>query len=220
MTPLSLIRRDLSALVRRKQDIVNPVVFYLVVIALFPLGVGPDPRLLSDISTGIIWVALSLAVFLGLEHLFRDDFEDGSLEQLLLSPSPRVLMVGGRLFVHWLSLALPLLLITPLICIMLGLPEQGWGVLLLSLLLGSPSLVLWGGVGAALTVGVRQGGVLLSMLVLPLYVPVLVFGVSAVQAAIVGLPYLGQLAILGALLALALLVAPLAIVAALKVNTQ
>jgi len=213
-------KRDLVLAFRRKSELVNPLIFFLIVVTLFPIGVSPEPLFLAELAPGLIWVAALLSTLLSLESLFKADFEDGSLEQLLLSPQPLFMVVLAKVTAHWLMSGLALTLVAPIMAIMLFLPAEGMPGLMLSLLLGTPTLSLIGAIGAALTVGLRRGGVLISLLVLPLYIPVLIFGSSAVQAAITGLPLGGYFALLGALLALALALAPLATGAALRISVS
>ncbi|UYG04346.1 heme exporter protein CcmB [Halomonas sp. LR3S48] len=212
------LKRDLVLLLRRRSEVLNPLVFFAIVITLFPIGISPDPALLAAIAPGLLWVAALLAALLSLDSLFRADYDDGSLEQLLLTPQPLAMLALAKVAVHWLLTGLPLALMAPLLGIMLALPAGSYLVLAVSLALGSASLSLIGAIGAALTVGLSRGGVLLSLLVLPLYIPVLIFGAGAVQAAIFGDGVLAHLAILGALLALALILAPLAIAASLRIS--
>jgi len=212
------LKRDLVLLLRRRSEVMNPLVFFAIVITLFPIGISPDPQLLAAIAPGLLWVAALLAALLSLDSLFRADYDDGSLEQLLLTPQPLALLSLAKVAVHWLLTGLPLALMAPLLGIMLALPAGSYAVLALSLALGSASLSLIGAIGAALTVGLSRGGVLLSLLVLPLYIPVLIFGAGAVQAAILGDGVMAHLAILGALLAVALIFAPWAIAASLRIS--
>ncbi|MFG6178753.1 heme exporter protein CcmB [Halomonas sp. THAF12] len=212
------LRRDLVLRLRGRGEVWNPLVFFALVITLFPIGISPDPTLLATIAPGLLWVAALLAALLSLDGVFRGDFEDGSLEQLLLSPQPLPALALAKVAVHWLLTGLPLALMAPVLGIMLSLPMGSYAVLALSLALGSASLSLIGAIGAALTVGLSRGGVLLSLLVLPLYIPVLIFGAGAVQAAIQGGGVAAHLAILGALLAAALIFAPFAIAAALRIS--
>ncbi|WP_421224685.1 heme exporter protein CcmB [Aeromonas jandaei] len=215
---LHLIRRELLIALRQRSDILNPLWFFLIVITLFPLGIGPEPKLLARIAPGIIWVAALLAAMLSLERLFRDDFSDGSLEQMMLMPHPLGLLALAKVVAHWLLTGLPLLLISPLIAILLSLDMKSYLAVVATLALGTPVLSLLGAIGVALTVGLRKGGVLLSLLILPLYIPVLIFATSAIDAAGMGLPYGGQLAILAAMLVGALTLTPLAVSAALRVS--
>ena len=215
----SLVRELLVAL-RSPGNIVNPLMFFLIAVSLFPLGGGAEPEFLSSIAPGVIWVTALLAVMLSMESLFRADYEDGSLEQLLLSPQPLYFQLLTKVFAHWLMSGLPLVLLTPLLAMMLALPAEAYGALLLGLLLGTPTLNLIGAIGMALTVGLSRSGLLLAVLVLPLSIPVLVFGAGMVDAALNGLPITGLAALLGALLMLALTLSPLAIGAALRISVN
>lgn len=215
-----VLRRDLQLAFRRRSELLNPILFFVLVVSLFPLGVGPSPQILARIAPGVIWVAALLATLLAMERLFRGDYEDGSLEQLLLSPHPPTLLALAKVLAHWLTTGLPLILVSPLLGVLLYLPGEAHAALLFSLLLGTPALSLIGAIGVALTVSLRRGGALLTLLVLPLYVPVLIFGTAAVAAAADGLPYDGQLALLGAILALAAALAPIAIAAGLRISAS
>lgn len=216
----ALLVRDFRLIWRRRGDALNPVLFALLVIALFPLALGPQPDVLERIAPGVIWVALLLAGLLSLDTLFRSDLDDGSLEQLMLAPQPLALMVACKILVHWTSTALPLIVATPLFATLLYLPSRELPVLLYSLLLGTPLLSLIGAVIVALTVGMRRSGMLLALLALPLYVPVLIFGAGSVMAAAQGLPYDGALLLLAAGLVMALVLAPLAAATALRIALQ
>jgi heme exporter protein B len=213
----ALLARDLRLLWRRRGDALSPVLFALLVITLFPFALGPQPDILARIAPAVIWVALLLAGLLSLDTLFRGDLDDGSLEQLMLAPHPLALLVACKILVHWLSTALPLVLATPFFAALLYLPENLLPVLLTSLALGTPLLSLIGAVVVALTVGMRRSGMLLALLALPLYVPVLIFGAGSVMEAAQGLPSSGALLLLGAGLVLALVLAPLAAAAALRI---
>ncbi len=213
-----LLRREMRLLARRPAELLNPLVFFAIVIALFPLAVGPEATLLQTLAPGLVWVAALLAVLLSLDGVFRSDFEDGSLEQWVLSPHPLALLVLAKVLAHWLFSGLALVLLAPLLALMLGLPGACLPVLMLSLLLGTPTLSLLGAVGAALTVGLKRGGLLLALLILPLYIPVLILGSGALQAALQGLPATGYLLWLGSLAVLALTLAPLAIAQGLKIS--
>jgi len=215
---LAIVRRDLVLAFRRRAEMINPLLFFVLVITLFPLGIGAQPHLLQSIAPGVIWVAALLAAMLSLDSLFRSDFDDGSLEQMLLSPHPASLLVLAKVIAHWLVTGLPLLLVAPLLAVFLGLPNHALGVLLLTLLLGTPVLSLIGAIGVALTVGLRRGGMILSLLVLPLYVPVLIFAGNAVQMAAGGLPVDAQISILISILLLSLVLAPWPTAAALKMS--
>jgi heme exporter protein B len=217
---LAIIRRDLLLAVRRRSEIANPLLFFILVITLFPLGIGAQPHLLQAIAPGIIWVSALLAAMLSLDSLFRSDFDDGSLEQILLSPYPASILVLAKIIAHWLVTGLPLLIVAPLLAVFLGMPTQSLGVLLLTLLLGTPVLSLIGAIGVALTVGLRRGGMILSLLVLPLYVPVLIFAGNAVEMAGSGLPVDAQINILISILCLSLVLAPWPTAAALKMSVN
>ncbi|HAQ86238.1 MAG: heme exporter protein CcmB [Pseudomonas sp.] len=213
-----LLARESRLLFRRPAELANPLVFFAIVIALFPLAVGPETQLLQTISPGLIWVAALLAVLLSLDGLFRSDFEDGSLEQWVVSPHPLALLVLAKVLAHWMFSGLALVLLAPLLGLMLGMPVSALPVLLMSLLLGTPVLSLLGAVGAALTVGLKRGGLLLALLILPLYIPVLILGSGALQAALQGLPALGYLLWLSSLTALAVTLTPFAIAAGLRIS--
>ncbi len=215
---MALLKRDLLLAFRSRGDLLNPLMFFMMVASLFPLAVSPDPQLLGVIAAGVIWVGALLATLLSLDLMFKSDYEDGSLEQMLLMPQPAMLMVLVKVLVHWLVAGLPLAFIAPLLGLMLGLPNGGFMPLILSLLLATPILSLLGGIGAGLTVGLRKGGMLMPLLILPLYIPVLIFASSSVQAGVQGNDYLGHMAFLGAYLALTLVVAPVAAAAALRIS--
>ena len=214
----ALLRRDLLLAYRRRSELLQPLIFLLVVISLFPLGVGPSPTLLAQIAPGVIWIAALLATVLSLDGLFRSDFEDGSLEQLTLSGHPLTLIALAKTLAHWLVAGLPIVLLSPLLALWMNLHVDGSPGLIESLLLGTPVLSLIGAIGGALTVSLRRGGQLLSLLVFPLYVPLLVVATMAVSAAVAGLPYTGQLGLMAAGLVAALTLAPFATAAALKLS--
>jgi heme exporter protein B len=214
------LRRDLLLAARRRSEVVTALFFFVVVVSLFPLAIGPEPALLRRIGPGVLWVAALLATLLGLPRLFAADHADGTLEQLALSPQAFGLLVAGKIAAHWLLCGLPLVLLAPLLGVQFGLPADALGVLMLSLLIGTPLLSLIGAIGAALTLGLRGGGALLSLLVLPLFVPALVFGAGAVEAHGAGLGAQGQLSLLGAMLALAAFFAPWATTAALRIALE
>ncbi len=211
-----LLRRDMAIMWHRRGQAVQPMLFALMVCVLFPLSQGSEPSALAASASAVIWVAHLLASLLVLDDLYRSDFEDGSLEQLLLSPIPLALVIASKITVHWLSTALPMLLITPLLSALLFLPDGLLPILMLGLLLGSLLMCLMGAIIAALTLGVKRSGLLLALLALPLYVPVLVFGAGSVWAASQGLPWLGGIWLLCAGLVLLLVVAPLAAASALR----
>ena len=214
----AIIRRDLILALRRRAEVANPVFFFILVVTLFPLGVGAQPKLLQAMAPGVIWVSALLAAMLSLDSLFRSDFDDGSLEQMLLSSHPLTVLVFAKIIAHWLVTGLPLLFIAPLLAIFLGLPEQALGTLLITLVLATPVLSLIGSIGVALTVGLRRGGMILSLLVLPLYVPVLIFASNAVEMAGNGLPVGPQINILIAIFFMSVVLAPLPAAAALKIS--
>lgn len=210
-------RRDLRLVWRRRGDAAQPLLFALMVVALFPLALGADPQQLAKIAPGVLWVAVLLAGLLTLDSLYRGDLEDGSLEQMLLAPVPLAWLLAVRVAVHWATTALPLVLVAPLLAEFLYLPGELLPVLMVSLALGTPLLSLLGAVVAALTVGIRRSGMLLALLALPLFLPVLVFGAGSVMAAAQGLPWAGALLLLAAGLVLALVLAPLAAAAAIRI---
>ncbi|MFN3963934.1 heme exporter protein CcmB [Silanimonas lenta] len=212
------LRRDLRLVWARRGDALQPLLFALMVASLFPLALGSEPGKLAPLAAGIVWVCVLLAGVLGLDALYRGDAEDGTLEQMLLSPAPLALLLAVRILVHWLTTALPLILLSPLLAEMLQLGPGLLPVLLGSLLLGTPLLSLVGAVVAALTVGLRRSGILLPLLVLPLYVPVLVFGAGSVAAAAQGFDPAGALLLLAGGLVPALVLAPLAAAAALRIT--
>jgi heme exporter protein B len=214
------IKRDLLLSFRHRNDIVNPLAFFLMVAVMFPLGVSPEPKFLAEVAPGVIWVAALLASLLSVDSIFRTDYDDGSLEQMLVSPQPLLLLVLAKVFSHWLISGFCLALMSPLLALMLFLPPEGLFSLVISLLLGTPTLSLIGAIGAGLTVGLRKGGVLISLLVLPLYIPVLIFGAGTVQAGAMGMSIEGYLAILAAILVLSIMLTPFAIVAALKISIR
>ena len=215
---LQIFKRDLLIAFRRRSEIIHPLIFFVMVISLFPLAIGDDKVLLQKIAPAIIWVTALLATMLSLDNLFRSDFEDGSLEQMTLLKSPLSLLVTAKITAHWFITGLPLILITPLLAVLLYVPTETMSILLLTLLLGTPTLSLIGAVGIALTVGLRQGGVILSLLILPLYIPVLIFATLALQNTAQGFSAEAQLAMMLAILVLSITLSPFAIAAALKVS--
>lgn len=212
-----IFARDLRLALRRRSDTLAAMIFFVLVVSLFPLGVGPEPALLRTMAAGVVWVAALLASMLSLGRMFAEDHQDGTLEQLLLSAHPLPVLVLGKMAAHWMGSGLLLVLIAPLLALQFDLPAGANGVLLLSLLLGTPVLSLIGAIGAALTVGLRGASALLSLLVLPLAVPILVFGAGAVEAYTTGVSYAGHLSLLGAMLVLALVAAPMVVAAALRI---
>ncbi|MBP9061992.1 MAG: heme exporter protein CcmB [Rhodoferax sp.] len=217
---LAIVRRDLLMVMRRKSEVLTALFFFVIVSSLFPLGIGPEPHLLRKIAPGVLWVGALLATMLGLQRMFAADHADGTLEQMAISPTPLVLLVTGKIVAHWLVSGLPLVLIAPVLGIQFDLDADALGVLMLALLLGTPLLSLIGSIGAALTLGVRGGGVLLSLLVLPLYVPALIFGAGAVESHIAGLGAGGHLSLLAAILLMAAFFAPWAATAALRIALE
>lgn len=213
-----LLVREARLLFRRPAELANPLVFFAIVVALFPLAVGPQSEQLRNLAPGLLWVAALLAVLLSLDGLFRSDLEDGSLEQWVVSPQPLALLVLAKVLAHWLFSGLTLVLLAPVLGLMLGLPTESLPVLMVSLLLGTPVLSLLGAVGAALTVGLKRGGLLLALLILPLYIPVLILGTGTLQAALQGLPTLGYLLWMASLAALAVTLTPFAIAAGLRIS--
>ncbi|WP_372763058.1 heme exporter protein CcmB [Pseudoalteromonas sp.] len=216
----AVFNKDLKLAFRQRAEIINPILFFLIVISLFPLAIGPEPGLLARMAPGIIWVAALLSTMLGLDKLFRDDYNDGSLEQLIATSYPLSLTVLAKVAAHWVITGLPLVLMTPLFALLLNLDNTALMATLLTLLLGTPLLSFIGAIGAGLTVGLQKGGILMSLLVLPLYIPVLIFATSAIDTSTMSLDYSGQLAILGAMLVIAIISAPIAISSALKVSVS
>ncbi len=215
-----IVRRDLRLASRRKAEPLFTLGFFVLVASLFPLGLGPEPELLRRIAPGVLWVAALLASMLALGRMFTADFEDGTLEQLALAPVPLVAAVGGKVVAHRLVSELPLVLVSPLLALQYGLPADVIALLVISLLIGTPALSLVGAIGAALTIGVRGGGVLVALLVLPLYVPTLIFGAGAVDASLAGMPSAANLSLLGACLIVATVFAPPAAAAAIRIALE
>ena len=214
---LDVLQRDLRIAQRRKGDVLNVLVFFVVVASLFPLGVGPEPNQLRAMAAGVVWIAALLAALLSLPRLFAADHVDGTLEQMLVAPQPLALIVLAKIAAHWLTTGLPLAIAAPLIGLQYDLPADALAILLASLLIGTPVLSLLGAAGAALTLGVRGGGALLGLLVLPLLVPVMVFGAGAVTSSLIGINPSAHLSLLGAFLAVSSIVGPWAACAALRV---
>jgi len=214
----AILRRDLLLAFRHRGEIANPVLFFFMVVTLVPLGLTPEAGRLAEIAPGILWVMALLASLLSVEGMFQSDYRDGTLEQMMILPQPLYVMVLAKILAHWLVTGLPLTLLAPVLGMMLSLPEAGYLPLILSLLMGTAVLSLVGAIGAALTVALRKGGLLLSLIVMPLYMPVLIFGASTVQRAVDGFSVEGPLAIIGALLAFSLLVSPFATAGALRVS--
>jgi heme exporter protein B len=227
MTPLGMadtaagiIRRDLLVVVRRRADAMTTVFFFVVVASLFPLAIGPEPAVLRMVAPGVLWVAALLSCLLSLNRLFTGDWQEGVLEQLLLVPQPFVAVIMAKIAAHWLISGLPLVVLSPLLGLQYGLSGDALGVLMAALLLGTPTLSLIGAIGAALTLGVRGGGVLVALLVLPLFIPVLIFGAGAVSNQVSGIGAGANLSLLGAGLLVALVLAPWATSAALRLAVE
>jgi len=217
---LGVLRRDLTLAARRRSDWLTALFFFVMVASLFPLGVGPEPEMLARIGPGVLWVAATLASLLSLSRLFEDDHRDGSLEHMVLSPEPTVLLVLGKALAHWLVYGIPLLLMAPILGLQFNLSADAILVLVFSLLLGTPILSLLGAVGAALTLGLRGGGMLLTLLILPLYVPALIFGAGAVDSVMAGTGAEAHLSLLGAFLVISFMVAPWIAAASLRVSLE
>jgi heme exporter protein B len=215
-----IVYRDLLLAVRRPGDVATALLFFVIVASLFPLGIGAEPNLLRAVAPGVIWVSALLSSMLSLGRLFAADYDDGTLEQMLLGAAPLGVVVAAKAFAHWLVSGLPLVAIAPLVALQYDLSPALYGVLALSLLLGTPVLSLIGAIGAALILGTRGGGVLLALLVLPLYVPVLIMGAGSVEMAEAGLGAAGQVLLLGAMLVVAAAFAPWAIAAALRISSE
>lgn len=215
-----IVARDLTLAWRRRADVLSTLFFFVIVVSLFPLGIGPERQLLRSIAPGVVWVAALLASMLSLNRVFQNDYQDGTLEQMLLTPQPLYLVVMGKIVAQWLVSEVPLVLIAPLIGVQFDLPTDTLVVLFISLLVGTPILSLIGSVGAALTLGLRGGGVLVALLILPLYIPVLIFGAGAVDASIIGASPQANIYLLGAMLAISFIFAPWATAAALRISLE
>lgn len=217
---LVIVRRDLLLAYRRRSDVLTALVFFIIVVSLFPLGVGPEPELLRTMAPGIIWVAALLASMLALGRLFLPDYADGTLEQMALASEPFAVIALGKVLVHWMVTGLPLVILSPLLALQFDLPASSIRILFVSLLLGTPVLSMIGGIGAALTLGARSGSVLVALLVLPLYVPVLIFGAGAVGADVAGADASAHLQLLAGTLTGTLALAPWAIATALRIALE
>jgi heme exporter protein B len=215
-----IVARELTLAWRRRADVLSTLFFFVIVVSLFPLGIGPEIQLLRSIAPGVVWVAALLASMLSLGRLFANDYQDGTLEQMLLTPQPLYLVVLGKVVAHWLVSEVPLVVIAPLLGLQFDLAPNTLVVLFLSLLVGTPVLSLIGSIGAALTLGLRGGGVLIAVLILPLYIPVLIFGAGAVDASITGADPAANLYLLGAVFALATVFSPWATSAALRISLE
>lgn len=214
----SMVVRDVTLAMRRKADVLTSLFFFLIVVSLFPLGVGPEMETLKTIAPGVIWVAALLASMLSLGRLFSDDYQDGTLEQILLLPHSLAALALSKVLAHWFLSGLPLVIFSPVLAMQLGLDGDAIVLLMITLALGTPALSLIGAVGAALTIGVRGGGVLISLLVLPLYIPILIFGAGAVETLSTGLGPDAHLSILGAFLMLSMVFSPISIATALRIS--
>jgi heme exporter protein B len=215
-----VIRRDLLLAMRRRADVLTTLIFFVMVVSLFPLGVGPEPDMLRKMAGGVLWVAALLASMLSLPRMFSADHIDGTLEQMMLAPQSLTVMVLGKIIAHWMLSGLPLVLIAPVLGLQFDMPAEAIGVLMLALLLGTPVLSMLGAVGAALTLGLRGGGVLVSLLVLPLTIPVLIFGAGAVEAVSGGMDAASNLSLLGAFLLFALVFSPFVAAQALRISME
>ncbi|KKO46999.1 heme ABC transporter permease [Arsukibacterium ikkense] len=214
------LQRELRLLARQKADWLNPILFFIIVLSLFPLGVGPEPNMLRIIAPGVVWIAALLSVLLAAERLFKDDYRNGVIEQLVAGRQSLLAFVLAKTFANWLSTGLPLILLSPVVALLLGLEQAALLAMALTLLLGTPLLSLLSVLGSALTMAADKGGILLALLILPLYIPLLIFASSAIEAASMGLNYQGQLAILLAMLLLALALVPMAVTSALRINVS
>ena len=217
---VATLRRDLLIAYKRKNDLFNPFMFFVLVATLFPIGISPEPEALGEISAGVLWISALLASLLAMDNLFRADFEDGSLELLMLSPHPLYFLVLAKNIAHWLVSGLPIVLVSPLIAYMLNFPEGAYSTLVLTLLLGTPVLSLLGSIGVALTVGLGSRGLILAVITLPMSVPVLIAGTLTVSQTLEGASLSGYLAIMGAMLVAAFTLAPLASAAALRISVN
>ena len=214
----AMLSRDLTLAVRRRRELANPLVFFVIIVSLFPLGVSPDHAVLRQMAPGVIWVTALLATLMSMDSMFRSDYEDGSLEQLLLLPGPKVLFVWTRIAAHWASIGLPLMILAPLMSLLLYFPAYALDSLIITLLISMPVLSLLGALGAALTLSLKSGGILSSLLILPFYIPLLIFSTMAINACVNHMPAAGFYALLGALLIISVMLVPFAVVAALRIS--
>ena len=217
---IATLKRDLLVAFKRKNDIVNPFMFFIIVCSLFPIGISPDPERLGEIAAGVLWISALLASLLAMDSLFRNDFEDGSLEQLLISPHPLYFLVLAKNIAHWLISGLPVVIISPVVAYMLSLPSDSYGTLFATLLIGTPVLSLVGSIGVALTVGLGSRGLILAVITLPMSVPVLIAGTLTIQETLNGASLLGYIAILGAMFIGSVTLAPLASATALRISVN
>lgn len=217
---LAICKRDLSLAYRQRAELMQPLMFFLIVVTLFPLAIGPSPQTLQLVSGAIIWVAAILALLMGMDRLFREDYQDGSLEQITLSPAPLYMIVVVKVATHWLVHILPLLVLSPLLALFLNMSMDMYFTLMLTLIIGTPTISLIGAIGVALTLGLSRSGVLVPLLLIPLFIPLLIFATSAIDSAAMNLPYGFQLGIMIAIFLLALALAPMVIAYSLKVSQQ
>ena len=217
---IATLKRDLLVAFKRKNDIVNPFMFFIIVCSLFPIGISPDPERLGEIAAGVLWISALLASLLAMDSLFRNDFEDGSLEQLLISPHPLYFLVLAKNIAHWLISGLLVVIISPVVAYMLSLPSDSYGTLFATLLIGTPVLSLVGSIGVALTVGLGSRGLILAVITLPMSVPVLIAGTLTIQETLNGASMAGYIAILGAMFIGSLTLAPLASATALRISVN
>lgn len=217
-TLLAVVKRDFALAYRQRAELMQPIMFFLMVVTLFPLAIGPNPQTLQLVSGAVVWVAAILSLLMGLERLFRDDYMDGSLEQLILSPTPLYMIVLVKVIAHWLVNILPLLVISPLLALFLNMTHTMYFTLILTLLLGTPIISLVGAIGVALTVGLQRSGVLVALLLIPLFIPLLIFATSAIESASMNLPISFQLGIMASLLLFSLAIAPMVIAYSLRVS--
>lgn len=215
-----VVRRDLLLAMRRRADVLTTLIFFVMVVSLFPLGVGPEPEMLRKMASGVVWVAALLASMLSLPRMFSADYVDGTLEQMMLAPQSLSVLVLGKIVAHWMLSGLPLALIAPVLGLQFDMSLQALGILVLALLLGTPVLSMIGAIGAALTLGLRGGGVLVSLLVLPLCIPVLIFGTGAVEAVNSGMSAASNLSLLGAFMLFALVFTPFVAAQALRISME
>ena len=213
-----IVSRDIAVAFRHLSEIFHPVLFFIITVSLFPMAVSPDPVFLQKLAPGIIWVVALLATLLALDGIFRSEYEDGTLELLVLSPHPLPALIMAKVLAHWIITGLPLILVSIMLGIMLNLPSSAFFPMILSLLLGTPAMSIIGAIGAALTVALHKSGVLLTLIIMPLFVPILIFGSSAIQAAAMQSSWAGQLYLLGAILVLCITLAPFAIATAVKIS--
>ena len=220
MVMRQFLQRELRLLARQKADWLNPLLFFVIVLSLFPLGVGPEPNLLRLMAPGIVWIAALLSVLLAAERLFKDDYRNGVVEQLVATRQPLLSYVLAKILANWLSTGLPLVILSPVVALLLNVNQASFVAMILTLLLGTPLLSLLSVMGAALTVSADKGGILLALLILPLYIPLLIFASAAMEAAAMNMPYHGQLAIMLAMLLFAMALIPMAVISALKLNVS